>query len=192
MNIFHNSDPFLLQSCRDVATSALQSVCKTHATLSEEHLISPLLMELEANPNRAWLLASLSSIPSQAAFILPSLVSVLQHLLANSSSHCETASLNWEPISSAFLDVIRNNAESVPLTPTLVDALVLLSHQAANAHWQCCNAQVRSLIRDISSSLSHNARHATDRFVDWDHLYREFVIDERDRWVHNLEGLLGS
>lgn len=159
----------LLLIFRDTVSSALQSLCKAYPKLAKEHLISPTLTELDTDPSRAWLLVHLSPTPSLAASALPALISILQSLLGN-SPRCDGMSEQWWgevfSISTALLNIVRNNAASAPLTRLSVTCLVLLSQQAAGTHWKCCSAQVGRLIEDISTSFSYNAQHATDRW-EW-------------------------
>lgn len=151
-------------------------MCKSVPELAKKHLTSPLLLELASNPSGAWLLAMLSSTSSLAASVLPSLISVLQQVMSDVSDHEEAAlsAQYWDgvfSIATALQTIIERNAESALLTPT---SLVLLSHQATNAHWKCCNAEVSKLIGIFSSALSLNTRHATERYctlilVPFDH-----------------------
>lgn len=149
-------------------SSALQSVCKSYPAIVEEHLISPTLAELETNPDKAWLLATLSPTPALAEVVLPAVVALLQQLTSSynravSVQHC------WDrllPLSSALLSVVQCNPGSAPLSLQSLKALLLLSHQNATVHWKCCEVEVNTFIENISGSLFCNTQHATDRYSD--------------------------
>ena len=149
-----------MSASRCAVRSTLQVVCRTHPALAKEHLIVPLLTEVDTDPSRAWLLATLSPTPALATFIIPSLIVLLQRLLP-SLSDCK----NWENtfhISLTLVKVIKNVAKSAPLSSAWMDSLVLLSHQVSCTHWKCCSAEACRLIDYISTLLSHNARNATE------------------------------
>ena len=144
---------------------ALQSVCKAYPAITKEHLIFPLMMKLDVHPSRAQLLAVLSPTPLLSTSILPPLLLVLQQLLTN-SMQCAVTKEFWGgifTISSSLLDAICNSAQSAPLTLSIVDSLLILTQKAANIHWKCCSVEVQKFIATISSLLSYNAQHATDR-----------------------------
>lgn len=145
---------------REVLQFPLQSICKTFPSLAKEHLISPLLLELDVNPVSAGLLAVMAVTPPLAASILSSLLSVVEQLVQTTSPIFHKDRY-WEiifSISLALLKLLEHNAESVPLNP---DSLLQLSQQAANIHWQCCIAEVSKLIELLSTALSLTARHAS-------------------------------
>ena len=142
-------------------SSALQSVCKAYTELAIEHLISPTLAELNADPSRAWLLVHLSPTPSLAASVLPAMVSVLQCWESKSPNCAYWGKLL--PVSTALLNIVKTNAVSAPLTIPSMNHLLLLSQQAADGHWECCSADVSRFVESVSASLSQNTRHASDR-----------------------------
>lgn len=156
---------------REILGSTLKAVSKIFPSLSQKHVISPLLVELNSNPHGAWLLAFLAATPSLAASILPSLFQGLIQLLQSLSSNHKDQVLrinSWEgilSISSAILKLVEQNVDSSPLTPVLLDSLVQLSCQAGNDHWQCCFEEVTKFIELLSVALFHNTHHASRRLV---------------------------
>ncbi len=159
--------------CREVIGCALQSACKTYPVLAEEHLISPLLLELRTSgkPATARLLAQLAPSPLfLATSILPTFISLLNSLLAHSANHRDTGfcEQDWKAFSSIsliVLQVVKCNAESAPLTTASLDSLVMLSHRVAKSHWMCCSEQVNMFVDTIFSAISFNTRHAAERCV---------------------------
>lgn len=127
-----------------------------------------MLADIYSHPSTAWLLPSISATPSLTSSVVPLLLAALHKLLADLSAN-SPASLSgqdWEGIFSltwSLLEVVKQNAESAPLTPACVDSLVLLSQQVAEGYWKCCRDQASKLIGCFSAMLSHNTQHATER-----------------------------
>ena len=160
-------------------------MCKLFPALARDQLIVPLIKELDAEPSIGWLVAFLSPIPSLADYILPTLIAVLLHLLMEltpcvkatlSNSPIEVAtstspddhSHSWEEVNiivASVLKIVEQNAKSCPLTDATLDSLVDTCVKASQDHWKCCKCVLYKFIMSIASALSHNARHANDRYM---------------------------
>ena len=153
---------------------ALQSVCKTYPIVAEEHLLSPLLLELKSSggqPACACLLAQLSPSPLfLESSILPALIALLCSLLTHPADHncVDSCVQDWKPflsISATLVKIVEHNAKSTPLTSTLLKSVVALSQQVTKSHWVCCSEQVNAFVEVISSAISFNTQHASEKWV---------------------------
>ena len=126
-------------------------------SLAEQQLISPLLLELNVNPDSAWLLATLAVTPPLAATILPSLLSVIEQLVQTDGDHDEQFWQSVMSVSSALPKIVEQNAKSIPLNSSLTNSLIQCSQKAANVHWQCCFDQVSTHHRQGRQNLLMHA-----------------------------------